>query len=195
MERGALALLALRPHRPVHELDEPLRDRQPEPCAAVATRRGRVDLAERGKQPIHPLLRDPDSRVAYRDVHAAPSRVGGFHIDVHDDLALLCELHRVREQVEEYLPQPGRVADDACRHVLVDQRAELDTLLRGPGSDDIERPFDALAHIERLLLEVELARLDLGIVEDVVDHVEQGVAARADDLGELALLRCQVGAE
>ena len=45
------------------------------------------------------------------------------------------------------------------------------------------------------LLELELAGLDLRVVEDVVDHVQQCVAARVDDLGELALFLRQLGAE
>ncbi len=45
------------------------------------------------------------------------------------------------------------------------------------------------------MLEIELAGLDLRVVEDVVDHVQQRVAARVDDLGELALLAREVGAE
>ena len=53
----------------------------------------------------------------------------------------------------------------------------------------------ALAEVERRLLEVEPAGLDLRVVEDVVDHVEQRVTARPDDLGELALLVRQLGAE
>ena len=123
---------------------------------------------------------------------AAAGRLG---VDVDDHLALLRELDRVREQVEQHLPQPGRVADDPCRHAVVDEAAELDVLLGGARRDDVERALDALAEIERLALELEPARLDLREVEDVVDDAQQRVAARPDDLGELALLRRQLGPE
>ena len=79
--------------------------------------------------------------------------------------------------------------------LLVDETAELDVLLRGARSDDVERSLDALAEIERLPLQLEPAGLDLGEVEDVVDHAEQRISARPDDLGELALLRRQLRAE
>ena len=68
-------------------------------------------------------------------------------------------------------------------------------LLPGARRDDVERALDALAQVDRLSLELELAGLDLRVVEDVVDHVQQRVAARADDLGELALLGRQLGTE
>ena len=125
-------------------------------------------------------------------VRARAVRLG---VDVHHHLALLGELHRVREQVQQHLPQPGRVADDSRRHAFPDEAAELDPLVGGPRGDDVERSLGASAEIERLPLEVELARLDLRVVEDVVDHVEQGVAARPDDLRVLALLRCQLRSE
>ena len=45
------------------------------------------------------------------------------------------------------------------------------------------------------VLQVQLAGLDLGEVEDVVDDRQQRVAAGADDLGELALLGAELGVE
>ena len=65
----------------------------------------------------------------------------------------------------------------------------------GAWSDDVERPLDARSEIERLLLQIEPARLDLRVVEDVVDHMQQRVPARAHDLGELALLGRQICVE
>ena len=108
----------------------------------------------------------------------------------------LCrELDRVREQVEQHLPEPSDVAHDSRRDALVDETAELDDVLRGARRDDRERLLDAFAEIERRSLQLEPARLDLREVEDVVDHAEQRVAARPDDLRELPLLRRQLRSE
>ena len=49
--------------------------------------------------------------------------------------------------------------------------------------------------IDGSFAELEHARLDLRVVEDVVDHVEQGVPARSYDLDELTLLGRQLRAE
>ena len=75
------------------------------------------------------------------------------------------------------------------------RRADLQALLGRARRDDVEGLLDAHPEIERLALELELARLDLRVVEDVVDHVQERVAAGADDFGELALLRRELGAE
>ena len=48
---------------------------------------------------------------------------------------------------------------------------------------------------ERLVLELDLAGLDLREVEDVVDDREQGVARRPDGLGVVALLLVERGVE
>jgi hypothetical protein len=76
---------------------------------------------------------------------------------VDDHLALLGELDRVREQVEQDLPQARRVPDDSCRRRLVDEAAQLDSLLPRTRRDDLERALDALPEIDRLRLELELA--------------------------------------
>src|SRR6266550_8285418 len=68
-------------------------------------------------------------------------------------------------------------------------------LLRRAWSDDVERLLDALAKIERHALELEPAGLDLREVENVVDHAEERIAARPDDLRELPLLGGQLRPE
>ena len=195
VEGRSLALLALHPHRPVHQLDETLRDGEPEPGAAVAAGGGGVDLAEGREQPLHPVLGDADPGVANGELESVRARPGWVGADVDDHLARLGELDRVRDEVEQYLPQAGRVPHDSCRHVLVDEAAQLELLLPRTRCDDVERALDTRPEIDRLLLELELARLDLRVVEDVVDHVEQRVSARADHLGELALLGGQLRPE
>src|SRR5207249_2073898 len=154
-----------------------------------------VDLAEGREEPVHPVLGYADPGVPNGHVETVRARAGGLGTDVDDHLAFLGELDGVRDQVEQYLPQAGRVPDDSCRHALVDEAAQLDLLLPRTRRDDVERALDASPQIDRLLLELELARLDLRVVEDVVDHVEQRVSARADYLGELALLERQLRIE
>ena len=78
---------------------------------------------------------------------------------------------------------------------VADQVREVQALLGGPRGHEVERPLDALPQVERLGLELELPRLDLGEVEDVVDDGQERVAALADDLRELALLVGQRGVQ
>ena len=93
-----------------------------------------------------------------------------------DDLALLGELHRVGQQVEQDLAQSAQVADDRGRQIVLQLVGELDALGGGRGHDHVERALDALGEAEGLVDEVDLARLDLREVEDVVDDRQQRVA-------------------
>ena len=82
-----------------------------------------VGLAERLEQAAHPVGRDADAGVAdgdgdlparassgpWLDASSAPAR------DRHDHLAGLGELDRVRQEVEDDLAQPSRVADQGLR--------------------------------------------------------------------------------
>src|SRR6202008_1549866 len=73
------------------------------------------------------------------------------------DLAALGELDRVREQVDDDLAEPPLVADDRPRHLLVDRVHELEMLRRGVWREDVDRPFDATAEVEWLLVELDSA--------------------------------------
>ena len=91
------------------------------------------------------------------------------------DLALGGELHRVRHQVDEHLPQPRRVAAQRGGEADVPVHEQLEVArLRGLGeqADDV---LEQQAEVEVDGLELELARLDLREVEDVVDDPEQPV--------------------
>ena len=67
-------------------------------------------------------------------------------------------------------------------------QASLQALLGGRGRHDVQGTFDAGAELERPGLELEPAGLDLGEVENVVDDLQQRVAAVADGDAEVALL-------
>src|SRR5262249_29436676 len=101
VEGRAAPRLARNADPAAHELDELLRDREPETGAAVAPRRRRVDLAERPEEPLAALGGDPDPRVA--DLEAEHGVVALAPVDPsrRDDLALGGELDPVRDQVEE----------------------------------------------------------------------------------------------
>ena len=116
-------------------------------------------------------------------------------VDRQDDLALLGELHRVRQEVQHDLAEAPGVAEDRLGQVRAHRVGQLDALLRGRRRDHVERALDATRERERLGLEVDLAGLDLREVEDVVDDREEGVARRPDRVGEVALLGVELGLE
>ena len=200
VERGALALDAgaVRGQRPVHQLGEPAADREPEARAAIAARDRRVHLAERLEQAVHPVRGDADPGVPdvegdlpgvdVRPAAALDARAAEPQLD----LAVLRELEGVGQQVERDLADAARIADEPDRQVGIDRVHELQSLLRRHRRHQVEGALDRAPQLERLVVQLDLAGLDLGEVEDVVDDREQGVGRRLDRLGVVRLLGVQL---
>ena len=68
----------------------------------------------------------------------------------------------------------------------MDERFERLVTERGP--EQLQHILDGVAQLERPALQFDLARFDLGKVQDVVDHDEQGGAGATDSFGVLLLL-------
>ena len=133
VERAALAgdATALGRHGPAHQLGEPAADRESEARPAEPAAGRRVDLRERLEESIDPIGGDPDPGVADRHVERDAVPLGRLGLlDVDGDLALVGELHRVVQQVQQDLAEPARVAYRG---------------LRRPGLDPVGRPRDPCA--------------------------------------------------
>ena len=112
-------------------------------------------------------------------------------LDADDDLTLLGELDRVADEIEQDLPEPSGVADQGVGHVRLDLAGELQPFLVGAEGQGAQGLPQHVPQRELGVVELELAGLDLGEVEQVVDHVEQGIGRGLDDRQVLPLLaRC-----
>ena len=116
------------------------------------------------------------------------ARAGRRDAATHD-LALVGELDRVADQVDQHLAQPRGVAAHQRRDLGTDRRRQLEALRVRRSASRSQTPSTSLAQVEVDALELELAGLDLREVEDVVDDRQQRLARAADRLGVLALLR------
>ncbi len=119
----------------------------------------------------------------------------GSDVGLHEHLPRLGELHRIADEVHDDLAEPGHVTHHHVRHGIVDEVGQIEPLLGRPAGEQVERRLHAFPEIEGLLLQLEPAGLDLGVVEDVVDDPQQGVAAGAHGLDEVALLVVQLRVE
>ncbi len=199
VERAALArdAAALRGQRAVHELGEAPADREPESRPAVAPGDRHVDLAERPEQPAHGLGRDADAGVADgdRDLPAArrvtPAALDRMPAEAQLHLAGGGELERVREEVDDDLADAPGIAEDARRQLVVHRVDQLDVVVGRRRGEQVERPLDRAPEVHRLGVQLDLAGLDLGEVEDVVDDRQQRVARGLDRLRVLLLLGVQ----
>jgi len=107
--------------------------------------------------------------------------------DADDNFAALGELDRVADEVHEHLAQPARIAAQEARHFGRHGHDELGALGLRTLGEHVERALDGFRQIEIERLERQLAGLDLGEIEHVVDQGEQRVGAEADRLGVFAL--------
>ncbi len=121
---------------------------------------------------------DADARVA--DVDGQLRTVGGFFKPCgHFDSALFRELDRVADEVHQELPEPRRVGDDGFGDAAVPLARDIDSLL-------LRRALKIETASAMMLcgaahgIEIDLARLDLRQVENVVDHTQQVTSAAMD---------------
>ena len=86
------------------------------------------------------------------------------------------ELDGVAGEIEQHLAQARGVADDHLRQPLVDERGDLDVFgLRARGQQ-FDGFLDQRRKRERPRLQIELAGLDLGEIENLLDQRQQGFA-------------------
>ena len=83
--------------------------------------------------------------------------------------------------------------EDQCGHVGANVAGQFQALAVRAHGQRLHRVAQAFAQVEVDAVQLELARLDLGEVEDVVDQPQQGVARFGDDLEEVALLGARAG--
>src|SRR3712207_2343176 len=112
-----------------------------------------------------------------------------------DDLALGGELDRVAHEVGDDLAEPAAVAEHLPRPVAGDVDEQVQPGTAGRGRQQLGDVVDDADQVERRGLQVQLAGLDLGEVEDVVDEGQQAVPAAGDGLEVAALLVGEVGRE
>ena len=115
--------------------------------------------------------------------------------DFQHDLAALRKLDGIVDEIDHDLPQSRVVAHDPSGHILMDVAGQLQALLVGADSERFHRVAEAFPQVELLAIQHELLGLDLGEVEDIVQHAEQGFARIADRRQKLALLGRELGLE
>ena len=95
--------------------------------------------------------------------------------NVDEHLAALGELDGVADQVDEDLPQAAGIADQQSAGTsAATRKISSSPFSRGPDGQHPRRVADDFAQVEGDVLQLQLAGLDLGEIEDVVDQVAAG---------------------
>ena len=119
--------------------------------------------------------------------HAERHRAARAEGDAQADAAPLGELDGIAGEVDEDLPKPGRVADEARRQFGDDDGRDVEPLFLGTGRQQLDDAFHEPPHVERLRHEVEPPRFDAREVEHLVDQRGER-AARGVDRLDIGLL-------
>ena len=190
--RSALAG-ALHANLSAHEFGEPLADRQAQTGAAKPPRGGGVGLHERLEEIHLHGGRHADARIRDREAQHMPAVPAPVGRDMEHDFALGGELDRVADEVEDDLAQTHGIAAHPRRHLRIDVHHEFEPLgARGVGVE-VERQLEMLPQVEVDRFEGEPSGLDFREIEDVVDDRQQRFAAVAQRVGEVPLLRGELG--
>ena len=194
-EQAALAGLARHTYPAAHQFGELLAHGQAETGAAVVARGRGVDLVEALEQLRDLQLAQADAGVLDFDADEALGLEALLGRGTHTHLAPRRELDGVADVVQQHLPHAQRVAAQGARQARLDLERQVQTLRLGVLGAHARDAVEDAGQIEIGLFEHELARLDLGEIENVVDDPEQVLARAVDLFKVVALLRVGVGLE
>src|ERR1039458_3584554 len=105
METASLARLAFHPYLALHDPHELRRDRQPQPRAAILSRRGTVGLCERLKDEMSLLPGNSNARVSYLEMKHRLVALPTLHAHFQADFTPGGEFDGVAQQVDNDLPE------------------------------------------------------------------------------------------
>jgi len=142
------------------------------------------------------LLRgNADAGVADLEAEQKPAVDRGPGFDDQFDPAFFGELDGVVQQVEQDLVNALFVAGHGAGHFRRAAQRQVQPLGHRPRRDGAQGMLGSAAGRERLALNLHVARLDLGQVEDVVQQVQQAVGGELHRLQVFALFLGQVRRE
>ena len=165
--------LAFQRDAATHPLDDTLADAEPQSGAAIVPGDAVVGLLELAENPLLRLGRNADTGIAHQEADLIGPDT---RLDNQRDATGRGEFDGVARQVEQHLPQPRRVSDHFGRQPLVDIGGDLDLPRLGPRRQQLGDVLDQGAQCERTLFEIDLAGLDLGVIQQLLDQRKQRIA-------------------
>ncbi len=95
------------------------------------------------------------------------------NINIHDDAAGVSEFDGIADEIIDDLADACGVALDPAWHIALNVAGERNVFLGSTRLVDGDQVRDQLFNIQINGLKIELAGLDLGKVEDVIDDIQQ----------------------
>ena len=204
-EGGPPPRLVANPDLTPHEFHQPLTDGQTQPGASpgvidahadARTDAGtdprtdaRIILGEEGREDQGQILRgDAATRIPHLAAQADLGLVQSLGLDPHHHLPLVGELDGVVDQVGQDLLEPVLIQTQGAFAGRGTDDAQGEPLGLGQGHHEFRQAGHQPGQVAGSGLEDEMAGLDLGQVQEVVEDEQQGVAGVVDpsDHGPLA---------
>ncbi len=193
MKGAAATRFALHPNRPSHESYQASRDGESQAGAAILAGGRAVRLAERFKDHLLFFRRNANPGIGHAEVKIGPAGAFGARLHMQGDLAAGGKFQSIAQQIDENLPQAGRVAGQGVGHRGRNMAIEFETLLMGADGQLVEEVLQAVAQAEIRGLNGQLAGFDFREIENIVDEGEQGVGRTLDQAQAFALFGAEVG--
>ena len=193
MKGTAFSELALNPDPPSHRLHHARGDGQTQAGATIASCDGTVFLRKRLKDGVHLFRRYANAGIPHLKVQHARVSCNHRASHMHCDFAAFRELDGITHQVHQNLTQASGITDHRQWHVVCDGTLQSQTLVPRSQRQGLERFGNKLVQVIRNVLKLQLASLDLGKIQDVVDDAQQGFRRGFDDAHVLGLIVIEPG--
>src|SRR5580700_6875561 len=193
MKRAALACLTFDAHRPTHHGHESSANRQAQPSTAVLSGHRAVRLREGLEDRALLIGWDSYTGVFHGKMQRGSSGFAALFGHADQDLAVLCELDRVPYQVDQNLTNPPGIAKQRFGNVRRNLADEFQAFLVRAATERFHRLAQAVAQIKWNRFEIELSRLDLRKVQNIVDDGKEGLRRKSNEPEVFSLFGSEVG--
>ena len=122
---------------------------------------------------LHPVFGNADARIGDADVQTGGTVRFPSRRNADRDLAFHSEFHGIADQVEQHLSHAGLIAHQALGHLGLQPVSQFEPFGVGSWRHKFDRGFHHGCQVERRVFQFQLARFDLGEIQDVVDDGEQ----------------------
>ncbi len=174
-DKGApFAMAALDAKGALHHLHQSLADGQPQPGAAILAGGGAVGLGKGLEQAINLFRGHADTAVLDRNFQCSLVVFHGQRLGADQNLPSVGKLDGVVGQIGQHLSQAQRIPDQGVGDGIIDMKQQLQPLFPRSHRQHRAQLLHDLIQVEGNFLDIQLARLNFGRVENIVDDAEQG---------------------
>ena len=156
-------------------------------------RGGGVGLLKTLEQALRLFCRQADAGVGHFEFEQHV--VAQFFLDGNGrlDAAQIGEFHSIIDIVDQDLPQPQRVPNQTVRHIGRHLNVQLESLGTGFSGCQVDDVADHVVKLERNPLNLQLSGLNLGDIQNVVQHGQKMLPRLLNFFDMIELARRQIG--